>query len=257
MFRFDFAISYAGEEYGIANDLFQLLLEKRAKVFLWENEKVDLFGKSLTSELPYIFGPHTKFVVPIISKHYVQKYWTKREFWIAKREEKKRGFEFILPIRLDDVNLKGLEEDVVYIDLRKEGLLSTVDIMMRKLRDIYPIEEVTAPIVWVATFGIVIEDLIENYELPASAPPTYAHLCDWLEEDLMKRLSKSPLEAFTLLEDSRNGETLSVRVGFKWNHDKIPLNFGDIGWWEILEIAEFESIYAGQDWKEIFKEGRR
>ena len=253
MFIFDFAISYAGEEYGIAKDLYKLLLEKEAKVFFSENEKDYLLGKSLASELPYIFGPQTKFVVPIISKHYILKHWTKYEFNIAKKEEKKRGFEFILPIRLDDVNLKGLKEDVVYIDLRKEGLLSIVDIIMRKLRSLYPVEEVTVPEVWVATFGLVIEDLIENYELPSSAPITYPYLCDWLEEDLMKRLSKSPLESLTLLEDARNGESLSVRVGFKWDPDKNPLDFGDIGWWEILELADFESIYAGQDWKEIFK----
>ena len=111
MFRFDFAISYAGEEEGIARDLFQLLQDKGAKVFFAKNEKVYLFGKSLTSELDYIFGPYTKFVVPIVSKHYVQKYWTKYEFKTAKKEKRKRGFEFILPIRLDDVGLKGLERD--------------------------------------------------------------------------------------------------------------------------------------------------
>ncbi|MDP2960617.1 MAG: hypothetical protein Q8N71_04255, partial [candidate division Zixibacteria bacterium] len=80
MFRFDFAISYAGEEDGIAGDLVQLLQERGAKVFFAKNEKVYLFGKSLFSVLPYIFGPYTKFVIPIVSKYYVQKLWTKYEF---------------------------------------------------------------------------------------------------------------------------------------------------------------------------------
>ena len=252
MFRFDFAISYAGEEEGIARDLFQLLQDKGAKVFFAKNEKVYLFGKSLTSELDYIFGPYTKFVIPIVSGNYVQKYWTKYEFNIAKREERKRGFEFVLPIRLDDISLKGLEGDVVYIDVRKEGLLDTAEIIMRKLRDIYPTEEATVPKVWVATFGLIIVDIFENYEFPPSIPRDYAPLCDWLEKDLMNRLSKISIETLRLLEDSRDGETLSVRVSFKWDPDKYPLDFGDIYWWEVLEIDVFNKVYPNQDWKEIF-----
>ena len=95
MFRFDFAISYAGEEEGIAKDLFQLLQEKEAKVFFAKNEKVYLLGKSLTSELDYIFGPYTKFAIPIVSKHYVQKYWPRYEFNISKIEQRKRGRNFV------------------------------------------------------------------------------------------------------------------------------------------------------------------
>jgi len=84
-----------------------------------ENEKVNLYNKSLLSEFDHTFWPYTKFVILIVSKNYVQKYWTKYEFKTNIREKNKRGFEFILPIRLYDVGLKGFEEDVVYIDMRK------------------------------------------------------------------------------------------------------------------------------------------
>lgn len=252
MFKFDFAISYAGEEVGIAKDLFQLLRDKGAKVFFAKNEKVYLLGKSLTSELDYIFGPYTKFSIPIVSKHYVQKYWTKYEFNISKMEQRKRGFEFILPIRLDDVILKGLEGDIFYIDLRKEGFLDTAEIMMKKLRDIYPAKEVTVPKVWIATFGLVIDSLLKNYELPHSVPRDYPHLCDWLEKNLMDYLSKTSIESLRLLEGVRDGETFTVRMGFRWDSEKYPLDFGDIGWWEFLELDEFNKIYPDQDWKEIF-----
>ena len=252
MFKFDIAISYAGDEAGIAEDLWQLLQEKGVKVFFAKGKKGYLLGKPLKRELKYIFGPHTKFVVPIISKHYVQKRWPKYEFDVAKKEEHRRLVEFILPIRLDDVNLGGLKEDVVYIDLRKEGFIKTVDIIIEKLREVYPIEEIIVPKAWVVTFGLVIDELMQNYELPPSAPRDYAHLCDWLEKDLTNCLSKAPLEAWKLLEDTRDGKALSVRVGFEWDPDKYPLDFGDIDWWEVLEIGEFNEIYPGQDWKEIF-----
>jgi hypothetical protein len=243
MFRFDVAISYAGEEEGIAKDLSRLLQDKGAKVFFAKNEKVYLFGKSLTLELDYIFGPYTKFAIPIVSKHYIQKYWTKYEFNVSKMEQRKRGFEFILPVRLDDITLEGLNRDIVYIDLRKEGFLGTAEIIIRKLRDIYPIKEVTVPKVWVATFGLVIEDILENYEFSLSVPREHPHLCDWFEKDLMDRLSKTSMEALKLLEDSRDGETLSVRVKFKLDPDKQPFDFGNIGWWELLELDDFNEIY--------------
>lgn len=253
MFKFDFAISYAGEEVGIAKDLYQILHDKGVNVFFSENEKDYLLGKNLKSELDYIFGPYTKFAVAIVSKHYIQKHWTKYEFNRSIIEQRKRGYEFILPVRLDDAVLEGLKDDVVYIDLRKEGLLETVEIMMKKLRSIYSAEEVRLPKVWVATFGLIIEDILETNKLPDSVPQDYPYLCNWLENDLINRLYNGSVKEVKLLEDERDGEILSVRVGFKWDPDKCPLDLGDIGWWELLELVEFEEIYVGQNWKDVFE----
>ena len=239
MFKWDFAISYAGEESGLASDLRRLLLEKGANVFFATSEKVYLWGKKQEDEFKNIFGTDTKFAVILLSKHYVKKFWPVYEFKVAKIEQQNRDYEYILPIRVDDINMEGFDEDVGYIDLRKEGLFSTAEMMIKKLTDIYPAEKASMPRKWVAAFGLAIEDLMENYELPAFVSRFYPHLCDWLEEDLMKRLSKSPLAGFRFLEDSRDGETLSVRVSFEWDPLKVPIDFGDIGWWEVLEISEF------------------
>lgn len=250
-FRFDFAISYAGEESGIAGDLACLLREHGAKVFFATSEKVYLLGKRLTSELKHVFGPHTRFFVPIITNHYVQKYWPAYEFRIAQIEESKRPFEYMLPIRLDDAVLQGLETDRGYIDLRKEGLFGAASTLTEKLHEYYPAEERDVPQIWTATFGVRVEDLAAAPELPSSAPQGYPHLCDWLEKELIRRLSGSALEDITLLEDSRTGETLSVRVGFRWDPQRGPLDLGDPGWWEVLEVAPFESVYPGENWERL------
>lgn len=100
---------------------------------------------------------------------------------------------------------------------------------------------------WVATFGVNTNELYDGDVLPPNAPRDYPHLCDWLTNDLMKRLSKAVLEDLRILEDARSGETLSVRVGFKWNPNKSPLDFGDIGLWEVLEVDEYDRIYPNQD----------
>ena len=248
VFKFDIAISYAGEEEGLAEDLYGILRENDIKIFFARPYKIYLYGKHLIPEIKNAFGPYTKFVVPIISKHYVEKYWPKLEFQIAKEEEKHRRFEFVLPILLDDIRLEGLDSDLVYIDLRKEGILSTADTILKKLREHYPVEEISAPKVWVATFGVVIDELLESKKLPTRAPQDYVHLCDWLEKDLVERISESPVQNFKLSQPShRDGEGLSVRIVFEWDPEKRPLDFGDIGWWEVLEIAEFEEIHSGQN----------
>ena len=249
MFRFDMAISYAGEEEGLAYDLYKLLCKNDMKVFFAKPYKVYLFGKHLIPEIKDIFGPYTRFVVPIISKHYAKKYWPKLEFNIAKEEEKHRRFEFILPVIIDDVCFEGFDEsDLVYINIRKEGLFSTVDIICQKFYQYYKRMKTSAPKVWVATFGVIIHDILESDKFSLLyAPRDYAHLCNWLEKDLVERLSKSPTQNFKFLKPShRDGETLSVRICFEWDSQKCPLDFGNIGWWEVLEIAEFEEIYPGQ-----------
>lgn len=246
MFQFDVAVSYAGEEEGIAGDLHRLLVENGLAVFFARAERSRLVGKRLASEFSHAFGPGTRFVVAIVSRHYPEKRWTRYEFEVARHEGARRPSEFILPVRLDDVELEGLDPDVGYVDLRKEGLFGTVKIIIDKLRAPRALEGRTLPTVWVATFGVNTEELLESEELPASAPRYYPFLYDWLEEDLMHRLAKTRIGPFQFLEDLRTGETLSIRVNFEWDPVKQPLDFGDMAWWEVLEVADFAEIYPAR-----------
>jgi len=103
MYRTDFAISYANEEIGIAGDLYHMLIEKGAVVFFAPKKQAYLFGKSLKSEFSDAFGPATRFVIPVLSKHYPIKDWPMQEFRVAINEQTRRGYEFILPVRIDDI----------------------------------------------------------------------------------------------------------------------------------------------------------
>ena len=89
---------------------------------------------------------------------------------------------------------------------------------------------------WVATFGVLLEKLREE-ELPVNAPADLPMLYDWLTEDLMARLSRTSMSHVRMLDDLRDGEQLSIRLGFEWDLSKEALNFGDMGWWELLEFA--------------------
>jgi hypothetical protein len=53
-----------------------------------------------------------------ISVNYAAKLWTKREREAAQARAFRESREYILPLRLDDTVIPGLDETVAYIDLR-------------------------------------------------------------------------------------------------------------------------------------------
>jgi predicted RNA-binding Zn-ribbon protein involved in translation (DUF1610 family) len=96
----------------------------------------------------------------------------------------------------------------------------------------------------VITFGANVSELTESHKLPREAGETYPIICDWLEKDLVFRLSGTLPVLFRQAEASeRNGETLSVRIAF-WNLDLDRLDQFDLSHWTILEIANFSELYG-------------
>lgn len=227
----------------VAEQLAHGLTEKGATVFYDEYYKSRLLGKKLGQEFRTIYGPATRFFVPIISEYYVQKDYTDYEWTIAKEEEKRRSYEYILPLRLDDSPLVGLHSDVKFVDLRIEPLDTVVESLLEKMQRIELPPMTRGYIWWVATVGLVIEEVLEQWNVPHSVPRTYVDVCDWLEKDLEYRLQKYGIEGVQLIEDSRNGESLSVRFKFKWLPNERPLDFGQLEWWQVLEVLPVEVVY--------------
>jgi len=239
-FRFDFAISYAGEDERVAESLANLLTNHGASVYFARLVQTRLLGTRMSREFGKAFGPKTKFFVPIISHHYANKTYALYEWEIAVRESKKRRGEFILPLRLDDTPLVGLPMDVGYADLRNISIETVSQRLIGKLpskRKLWPLE-------WVATFGLIVGEIREMNIFPTSAPKDYINLCDWLTEDLLHRLRGQGIEAVEFLEDHRDGETLSIRVGFYWREKEKPIVLQAGSWWDVLEILPRKQVYG-------------
>nr|WP_321352976.1 toll/interleukin-1 receptor domain-containing protein [uncultured Methanoregula sp.] len=245
MWNFDFAISYADEEKGIANDIYRLLVNKGATVFFSNNEKSFLLGKNLKLKFSSVFSTETKFVIVIVSKSYGKKYWTKFELNTALFESKKRQYEFILPVQIDNTVLNGLNDDICYIDFRKEGLIETIDLLYQKHEEISDQDMEPTPEYWVLCFGVGSDEIFHSTDV------SYARSCDALQKGLLEQISKNYPEAVAV-EDARDGETFSIRIGIKWNPDEEELMIGDIGSWELLEVAPFEEIYPDDDPLDVF-----
>src|SRR5206468_13056962 len=81
-----------------------------------------------------IYGSQSRYVIPLVSKHYVRKPWTRFEFDAALQEQTRRRAEFILPIRLDSSSLLGLPSDVIRQDGRKKSAEELADLFAAKCR---------------------------------------------------------------------------------------------------------------------------
>ena len=130
-YKFEAALSFAGEDRTHAESLFRELRKRGLRVFYDTDRQASLWGKD-SREFEQIYSSQTRYVIPFISKSYVQKDWTQFEFDTAKREQKKRGSEFILPVRLDDSRLLGLPDQVVIIDARERSIAQIARLVIEK-----------------------------------------------------------------------------------------------------------------------------
>lgn len=133
VYKYDAALSFAGEDRKLAESLFHSLTRRGFSVFYANDREAHLWGKT-SSEFEKIYGPHSRFVIPLVSKHYVRKPWTRFEFDTAVQEQEKRSSEFILPVRLDDSRLLGLSNDVIKQDARDKSVEELADLFAAKFR---------------------------------------------------------------------------------------------------------------------------
>lgn len=241
-FEYDIALSFAGEDRKIADELARALLIEGVRVFYDKFYKGRMWGKKLTHYFQDVYGPKARFVIVFISKHYPIKDWTDYEFSIARGEAKKRKVEFILPVKLDDTKILGIHEDVGYLDLKSEGVEGIVDAVREKLN---VKERHISKGIFVTTLGVNFEDLVEKKIISEEDWKEYPRTCDKLEDDLRAKLDKSSIIGeYHLTEPSaRSGETLSVRFAHYWDLSWGLPDFSFSDYWDFLEFRPVEEIY--------------
>lgn len=132
---YDIAISFAGEDRQIAEQLAAILVNKGLNIFYDEYEKADLWGKDLYVHLQKIYRTEAKFCLMLISEHYARKQWTNHERRAAQARAIAESTEYILPLRLDDAPIEGVLDTVGYIDYRRSTPEQISDLVNQKIRE--------------------------------------------------------------------------------------------------------------------------
>jgi hypothetical protein len=113
--RYDFALSFAGSDRGLAERLFEALTEEEFSVFYDKNEQYRILASNIEEYLEPIYQSEARFVICILSPSYPTKIWTTFE---AKHFAKRIELGEVLPIVVDDTNID------VFSSLSKIGHLS-------------------------------------------------------------------------------------------------------------------------------------
>jgi hypothetical protein len=133
IYEFDVALSFTGEDRAIAEALAHALEKRQARVFYDRNEQAQLWGKDLYQHLQVIYRDRARFCVVFVSHHYARKLWTAHELRQAQACAFRESREYILPVRLDDTELPGLNETVGYLDARQYEIEDICDLLLEKL----------------------------------------------------------------------------------------------------------------------------
>jgi len=77
--RYDFALSFAGEDRSVAEKLFLELEDGESEVFYDKNEQHRIVATDIEEYLRPIYQSEARFVIVLLSQHYPKKIWTKFE----------------------------------------------------------------------------------------------------------------------------------------------------------------------------------
>src|SRR6266536_1796879 len=158
------------------------------------------------------------------------------DLWGRKQKEIDRELRTFERIVMRDRHLIAISKFVESGEMTKQEILQLVA-HIPQLAKSKPHDPL------VITFGLNVTELGKAGKLPKKAGENYAAICDWLEKDLLFRLSGVLPALFSQTEASgRNGETLSVRIAF-WNLDFDRLDQLNLSNWEILEVENFSELY--------------
>ena len=132
--KYDFALSFAGEEREYVEAVAKILKARGVSVFYDRDEEVELWGKDLAEHFHYIYSRAATFCVIFVSSNYIQKAWPRHERRSAlERAISSRG-EYILPARFDNSELPGVSSSMGYIDISGSTPEEFAEKLIRKLR---------------------------------------------------------------------------------------------------------------------------
>jgi hypothetical protein len=132
-FLYDVALSFAGEDRDYVRAVAESLRLREKRVFFDEFEKSRLWGKDLYQHLNEVYKTKSRVCVIFASEHYAKKRWTSHELRSAQARAFAENTEYLLPVRLDDTPIPGLNETVGYVDGAQTSPAELAALLIMKL----------------------------------------------------------------------------------------------------------------------------
>lgn len=132
-FKYDISLSFAEEDREFVQCVHEQLKQKGLKVYYYNDQQAGLLGKNLYKHLDNVFRKKSRYCAIFISKHYERKYWTQYELRAALSRALTENREYILPVRIDDTKIQGIEDSVVYFPADKKDCKELAAAIVQKV----------------------------------------------------------------------------------------------------------------------------
>jgi hypothetical protein len=130
--KYDFALSFAGQNRATAERLYEILTARDVSVFYDQNEQHRILAVNVEEYLAPIYRSEARYVLPLLSKEYPTRIWTKFE---SDNFRSRFGEEAIIPIRYTDTEPGYFSDDRNYGGLTFDPSGDS-EIQLAKLADI-------------------------------------------------------------------------------------------------------------------------
>jgi hypothetical protein len=105
--KYDYALSFAGADRNIAEDIFNNLTDHELSVFYDKNEQHRILAQNVEEYLAPIYKSEASFVLVMLGKEYPERVWTKFE---SDQFKERFGEHSVIPIWFNDVPRSMFDE---------------------------------------------------------------------------------------------------------------------------------------------------
>ncbi|KAF1728905.1 MAG: TIR domain-containing protein [Pseudoxanthomonas sp.] len=132
-YPYDVAVSFAGDVRATVEQFVSALKARGLNVFYDFDQQAQLWGTDLRVKLSEVYAEEALYMVVFLSDSYPTRDWTDLELQVGKAAAAKRTDEYLLPLRLDDVNVVGIKSTIGHLDLNDIGIDQAADILAEKV----------------------------------------------------------------------------------------------------------------------------
>jgi len=135
-YKYEVAISFAGEDRAFAEAVAKGLRDAGVQVFYDNFYAAEIWGEDLSVKLRSVYHDSSEFCIMVISRHYVEKMWTSFERQQAiERLIREKGKAYVLPVRLDGFSgdVPGLSGTIGYLSVRSGEPQIVIDAFLAKV----------------------------------------------------------------------------------------------------------------------------
>lgn len=134
IYEYDIALSFAGENREYVEEVAIFLKNFGVKVFYDDFKQDEIWGKNLFEYIQDIYQNKAKYTIVFISEQYKNKKWTRHEYRsVQVRALNEIEQEYILPVKFDNTELPGLNENLAYISAKNKTPKDIADFFIKKI----------------------------------------------------------------------------------------------------------------------------